>query len=354
MSRFKLRTPSPSLAISIVALIFAMGGSAVAATKLLIHTRNIANGAVTNQKIHNGAVSVNKLDKALRGELAQAGSARGIVTGPQGPQGSQGQKGDTGPDGQKGAAGPQGQAGKDGSNGKAGTNGLNPALAVDNVPAATAGGTQSALPGNVDIGQPGDQGFYFTGVNSTAKGSAQIVNGQLELTGNGGDANPWVGAIGIAKAFKNVTLSDLSGLSYQWHVDEGHPYAAPTIHITLTGATQDSKFGSGFTNLVYAPGLNSIINPAQGVVYQSDTSADGALWYSSDEPNGNSATNQGSQDDPQPLSFFEGRDGNASILQISLDNGGSTNTTGGQPFVAGADDLLIGIDGTNTRYDFGS
>lgn len=342
MSRFRLHRPSPAMAISIVALIFAMGGSAVAATKLLVHTRNIANGAVTNKKIHNGAVSVKKLDKALRSELANAGSARGIVTGSQGPQG------------QKGDMGPQGQAGKDGSNGKDGTNGLNPALPVDNVPAATAGGTQSALPGNVDIGQPGDQGFYFTGVNSTAKGSAQIVNGQLELTGNGGDANPWVGAIGIAKAFKNVTLSDLSGLSYQWHVDVGHSYAAPTIHITLTGATQDSKFKSGFTNLVYAPGLNSIINPAQGVLYQSDTSADGALWYSSDEPNGNSATNQGSQDDPQPLSFFEGRDGNASILQISLDNGGSTNTTGGQPFVAGADDLLIGIDGTNTRYDFGS
>ncbi|MGH2927605.1 MAG: collagen-like triple helix repeat-containing protein [Solirubrobacteraceae bacterium] len=111
MSRFKFHRPSPALAVSIVALIFAMGESAVAATKLLVHTHNIANSAVTNKKIHNGAVSSKKLNRALRAELAKAGSARGIVTGSQGAQGntgSQGAKGDTGPQGATGDTGPQG------------------------------------------------------------------------------------------------------------------------------------------------------------------------------------------------------------------------------------------------------
>jgi hypothetical protein len=41
---------------------------------------------------------------------------------------------------------------------------------------------------------------------------------------------------------------------------------------------------------------------------------------------------------------------NAVITQISLDNGGTSGGTGS--FDAGADDLLLGFDHTNTRYDF--
>jgi hypothetical protein len=42
---------------------------------------------------------------------------------------------------------------------------------------------------------------------------------------------------------------------------------------------------------------------------------------------------------------------NAVITQISLDNGGTSGGSGS--FDAGADDLLVGFNGTNTRYDFG-
>ena len=127
MSRLKSFRPSPALAVSIVALVVAMGGSAVAATTLLIHTKDIANGAVTTGKLHNGSVTnhklangsvgLNKLNLKLKNELNTAATPRGIVTGPQGAKGdtgSQGPKGDTGsqgPKGDTGATGPQGPAG---------------------------------------------------------------------------------------------------------------------------------------------------------------------------------------------------------------------------------------------------
>ena len=79
--------PSPALAVALVALFVALSGSAVAATTLLVHTSNIANGAVTGRKIANGAVGVNKLARTVRAALAKAGEPRGVVGGAQGPGG---------------------------------------------------------------------------------------------------------------------------------------------------------------------------------------------------------------------------------------------------------------------------
>ncbi len=109
MSKFKSRVPSPALVVAVVALVVAMSGSAVAATTLLVHTNNIANGAVTGKKIANGAVGMNKLAGTIRATLAQAGEPRGTVSGPQGPQGA------TGAQGPVGATGPQGPTGFEGA-----------------------------------------------------------------------------------------------------------------------------------------------------------------------------------------------------------------------------------------------
>ncbi|MDE3129578.1 MAG: hypothetical protein KGL16_00345, partial [Acidobacteriota bacterium] len=75
----------------------------------------------------------------------------------------------------------------------------------------------------------------------------------------------------------------------------------------------------------------------------------GAKWYSTDEPN---ITSPGGQNNPQPWSYFVAHDPNAVIVQISLDNGGSSGGST-NPFDAVADGLLIGLNGTNQRYDFG-
>ncbi len=105
MSSLKDRMPSPALVVALVALFVALSGSAVAATRLLVHTGNIANGAVTGEKIANGAVGVNKLSRRVRTALATAGQPRGTVSGSQGPAGPQGPQGTTGPQGPTGFEG---------------------------------------------------------------------------------------------------------------------------------------------------------------------------------------------------------------------------------------------------------
>ena len=335
MSRFKVRRPSPALVVGLVALFVAMSGSAVAATTLLVHTNNIANGAVTGDKIADGAVGINKLARTVRSALAKAGEARGVVSGTQGPGGAQG------PAGSQGASGHDGQNGQDGRDGR---DGLNPAVPVVNVPAIAQ---SSGRNHNPDSGDPGDGGWYFSG---DVGGSAALTNGELEIDGPGVDAATAQGGIGIAKAFNNVPLGDLDALTYQWHINEVNTTSlqAPTIHMTVTGLTNDSHFGSGFANLVYNPTLNGITAPAQSVLYQSDGFAPNAKWYSTTEPN---IGNAGGQNNPETLATFVKNNPNAEITQISLDNGGTSGGTGS--FDAGADDLLLGFDGTNTRYDFG-
>jgi hypothetical protein len=335
MSSFKVRRPSPALVVALVALFVAMSGSAVAATTLLVHTDNIANGAVTGRKIANGAVGMNKLANKVRAALATAGEPRGTVSGAQGPAGSQGSQG---------APGQDGHNGQNGNDGRDGRDGFNPAVPVVNVPTIAQSSGHNPNP---DSGDAGDGGWYFSG--NGAGGSAELTNGELELSGPGVDGNTAQGGIGIAKAFNNVPLGDLDALSYQWHVNQvnGSPQA-PTIHITVTGLTNDSHFSSGFANLVYNPTLNGTQTPAQGDLYQSDGFAPNANWYSTTEKN---ISGPGGQNDPETLAAFVANNPNAVITQISLDNGGTTGGTGG--FDAGADDLLLGFHGTNTRYDFG-
>jgi hypothetical protein len=59
MKRFRLKTPSPALVISVIALVMAMAGTGYAAFK--VGTKNIKNGAVTTKKLHNGAVTTKKI-----------------------------------------------------------------------------------------------------------------------------------------------------------------------------------------------------------------------------------------------------------------------------------------------------
>lgn len=321
--------PSPVLVIALVALFVALSGSAVAATTFLVHTDNIANGAVTRAK----------LARTVQAALTKAGEPRGTVSGPQGAQGAQGTAG---------AQGAQGTPGKDGQNGQDGQNGrdgLNPAVPVIDVPTIASSSGNNPNP---DSGDPGDGGWYFSG--DGAGGSAALTNGELELDGPGIDGNTAQGGIGIAKAFNNVPLGDLDALTYQWHVNEVNTVSpqAPTIHITVSGLTSDSHFASGFANLVYNPTLNSVTSPAESAQYQSDGFAPNANWYSTTQK---VITDPGGQESPQTLAWFVNNNPNAAITQISLDNGGTSGGSGS--FDAGADDLLLGFNGTITRYDFG-
>jgi hypothetical protein len=69
----KLRTPSPALVISIVALCVALGGSAYAATQ--ITSKNIKNGTIQNIDIKNGTIQSGKLSKGVQNLIAKNGGS---------------------------------------------------------------------------------------------------------------------------------------------------------------------------------------------------------------------------------------------------------------------------------------
>ena len=122
MRHLKLRRPSTGTVLSVVALVFVLSGSAVAASKLIVHTGDIANGAVTGKKLHNGAVGLKKLSASVRAALGSAGSAHGVVTASQGPKGDTGPQGPKGDTGATGPQGPKGDTGATGAQGPAGRN----------------------------------------------------------------------------------------------------------------------------------------------------------------------------------------------------------------------------------------
>jgi Collagen triple helix repeat (20 copies) len=139
--------PTPSIIVAGVALFIVLGGSAVAATRL-IKADDIAPGAVTSQAIRNGAVEPKDLSAGAwalleggqgvagaKGDTGAAGAAGGRgeagstgATGGQGENGSAGStgaKGETGSTGSTGARGETGSVGNPGSNGANGANGPN-------------------------------------------------------------------------------------------------------------------------------------------------------------------------------------------------------------------------------------
>ena len=360
----KLHHPSRAMTVACTALAVAVTGigSAEAADSGLlpiIGTRQIKDGAVTHTKLADGAVGAVDLGSDLRAQLATHG-----VPGTAGPAGSDGTNGANGSNGANGTDGRDGTGGTNGTDGTDGTNGLNPATAVDDVP---------AIPAGSDIGSTGDAGFFFSGVNSAGTGDARsnadafFANGQLVLQGTGVDSSLQQGVPGIAKSY-SLPLASLTAIGYQWQNDTATsssattigpgvtPAQGPSITVTVTGASMDG----GTTNLVYTPALNNtnVTTTAQtcastiptitaGVYWEQDAFATGNCWYSTGDTSGN-----GSAGSPISIQSFMTRNPSAQITQITLDNGAGVSTTAGN-YEAGADDLTIGFNGNNRRYDFG-
>ena len=362
MSRLRLSGGRIAVAISCVALFVGLGGGSAlahAVSNLMnghdiqAHTvgnKQLAKDAVKGSDLASGAVGSSKLSGSLLSQIAKHGK-RGPVgpTGPQGPAGpkgatgAQGIQGLTGSTGAKGDTGSAGATGGTGPSGPTGQSGSNPATEVVNVPSIASSSGKNPNP---DSGDAGDGGWYFSGDGSG--GSASLAGGELVLTGSGVDGNTYQGGIGIAKAYDNVPLGNLNALNYQWHVDQLNGEQTPSIHVTVTGLTNNSHFPSGFSNLTLSPGLNGAAAVNEDEQYFTDGFAPNADWYSSAQR----TAGDGDINDPESLSYFVTNNPNAVITQISLDNGGSSNGSGS--FSAGADDLVIGFSGSGfSRYDFG-
>jgi hypothetical protein len=127
--------PTPSVAIAVAALFVVLGGSAVAATRL-IRASDIGSGAVASRAIRNGGVQPVDLSSKTRSLFTRGQGVAGATgspgvrgsngaNGPNGANGAEGAKGSNGANGANGANGPNGANGIDGTDGADGTNGTN-------------------------------------------------------------------------------------------------------------------------------------------------------------------------------------------------------------------------------------
>lgn len=87
--RFAVRAPSPSMAVALMALFVALGGTSYAAATLAknsVGTKQLKNGAVTTKKIKNHAVTASKINATGLSvpNAAHANSADGLTTLPSG------------------------------------------------------------------------------------------------------------------------------------------------------------------------------------------------------------------------------------------------------------------------------
>jgi hypothetical protein len=97
----RLRKPSSSMLVALLALFVALGGSSYAALQLprgSVGTKQLKKGAVTSQKVRNNSLFVRDFRMSQRSQLR----------GPEGPHGPQGPAGPVGPQGP--ATGPAGGA----------------------------------------------------------------------------------------------------------------------------------------------------------------------------------------------------------------------------------------------------
>jgi hypothetical protein len=107
VARMRAFSLSPAIAVALLALFIALGGSAVAASRYLINSTGQINPKVL---------------KKLKGEVGLEGT-KGLAGAPglAGAKGDPGPKGETGPEGKAGPKGEKGAEGKAGSKGEAGS-----------------------------------------------------------------------------------------------------------------------------------------------------------------------------------------------------------------------------------------
>jgi collagen triple helix repeat protein len=123
--------PSPSFVVSVLALFFALGGTAMAAHHYLITSSSQIKPSVLKQ---------------LRGEGGASGPAG--APGATGSQGSQGLQGLQGVQGKEGPRGPEGSPGAEGPPGPTSTSALTEAVGTTNVmPRKSEKGAESNLEG---------------------------------------------------------------------------------------------------------------------------------------------------------------------------------------------------------------
>jgi hypothetical protein len=321
----KISKPSPALIVASVALVAAGTGTAGAATGVLhIDTRQIDKGAVTNSRLHAGAVGTQKLNASLRRQLATHNAVG--APGPQGATGATGQTGPAGATGQTGPAGATGQTGPAGATGQTGATGATGSIgatgpgSVDNI--------ITSLSANIHVAPPA----WAVAGGSCAGGASGVTT----LDGNGLSvgALPNDNSIGGAQYNPtNLTLNDIKTLIYTEEYTGTQDGALPFVEIDLA-----NKAG---TSLNYSPyvGPNGTVRDGttQGVFQTWDVAG----------PNANLLVNHSQT----TLTFAQAQAqyGNVPIADIDVQSGCSGGASGGTSSVR---DVYLDAGGNPQTFSF--
>ncbi len=372
-----------TIACAAMALVAIAGGTAEATG--LIHTANLANGAVTFGKL-SPAVQKHIWANSRHGAGGENGTngvsgATGVpgATGAQGAIGDHGSDGAPGPKGLKGdtgatgAAGAKGDTGNDGAEGPKGLKGDTGAPGATGVAGAKGDtgndGTEGAKGLKGDTGAPGANGANSDAVRPV---TAATLNGfVLAPDGDNGDVpgNGVVSFVAAPDAPKGANVLDMqttTGKSVVVYL----PVAAGRLLSELTSFGYASKvvsapnpaydvtaqievvkssaahFGSGYTTVVFEP----YVNGNQGVTgWHRNDVVHGKVWSTQALPSGDC-----SQAVPCPFSTFVAENPQAIVLsapkfRIGQNAGTPANDAGHYQ----VDDVVYGF-GTTLNFDLGA
>jgi hypothetical protein len=329
---------SITIACAAMAFVAVAGGTAEATG--LIHTANIANGAITFDKLSPG-VQKHVWERGAKGPDGPAGTT-GVTgsmgatgaPGPRGATGVQGAKGENGLAGESGASGAAGARGVEGDTGPAGPAGAD----SDDVRPVTATSPNGfVLNANGDNGDASPNGT----VSFVAAADAPRGHDVLDMQTTTGKS-----VVAYLPAAAGRLLSELTSFGYASKViSSPNPAYDVTaqIEVVRSGA---AKYPSGYTTVVFEP----YVNGNQGTVgWHRNDVVHGKVWSTQALPSGDC-----SQAAPCAFSTFIAENPQATVLSAPKfrigQNSGTPLTDAGHYQV---DDVIYGF-GSALNFDLGA
>jgi hypothetical protein len=228
MRSFRIHRPSPSLAVSLVALLAALGGTSYAAFTLpknSVGTKQLKNNAVVSSKVKNHSLTMADFKP---GQL------------PAGPRGA------TGPTGPAGAMGPAGPTAS--------------AFAIENKASSPEAIPANAFGVNLDL----NQGGTHTGPITVSFQARLVVNGQAVIQNTGGAAQSAECRLGLVGSgsppFNEAADVTVPAAGYETATQTGAFDVSPG---TYNFQLQCAEFPSGTSTLQYDKGDLTVVAVAR-------------------------------------------------------------------------------------------
>ena len=303
---------TPSMVVSITALVFSTTGSAFAA-KTLIDGGDIKNGSITAADIKDRSLSSREMaEGSISLDRLSDGTQRRINEKPR--------------DGKDGANGTNGTAGKDGVNGSNGSNGKDGSNGRDGKDGADASHAITSLVPYVP-----DQPEAVAPQWGSVRGAS--------IDANGIKFGPFTNATDFQGAYsyglKGVRLKDIANLAYSTHYTGGTATGAAPYILIVTAAGD---------HIAFSPNTQSGVTPKAGT-WQRWVVTKGSVRYDDDAGNG---------PDMSWDNLVNGGHGGETIDYVQVQAGNTGAAIGSTSHVRNVTMEASGAEATFASYTFGS